>query len=158
MACRRDKAIKWRSHYGQARGSYPERSQKFNLNWIFMTPIILVLIVFTILFNTAAQLALKVGIVQIGAFVFHWSNLVPITWKVITSPWIITGLAIYLVSVGTWLMVLSRTPVSIAYPMSSLGYVTSAIAAYYLLGEDLTPIRVAGTFVILIGVYMVAKS
>ena len=67
-------------------------------------------------------------------------------------------MATYVGSMIIWLMVLSRSSVSIAYPMSSLGYITSAVAAYYFLGEDLSVVRLVGIFVILVGVYIVAKS
>ena len=123
-----------------------------------MSLIIFILILLTVFFNTAAQIALKAGMLQIGHFSFTWENLIPITLKIIASPWIIFGIIIYAGSVGVWLMVLSRIPVSIAYPISSLGYVTSAIAAYYLWGENLTLMRIAGIIVILVGVYMVAKT
>ncbi len=122
-----------------------------------MNPLIILVFV-AVIFNTAAQLVLKVGIDRIGVFTFHWSNFIPILLKVMASPWIIIGLVIYVGSVGIWLMVLSRIPVSIAYPIASLGYLTSAIAAYYFLGENVTMLRIAGIVVILVGVYMVAKS
>ncbi|MDR1057237.1 MAG: hypothetical protein LBL17_01510 [Coxiellaceae bacterium] len=122
-----------------------------------INPAVLFLIILTVLLNTIAQLALKAGMIQIGTFSFTWDNLIPIIIKAILSPWIVSGLFIYLISALTWLMVLSRAPVSIAYPMSSLGYITSTIAAYYLWSEDLTPLRITGILVILIGVYMVAK-
>ena len=38
----------------------------------------------------------------------------------------------YAVSLVVWIMALSRVPVSIAYPMLSIGYVVSAVAAYFL--------------------------
>jgi len=119
--------------------------------------VVLFLIILTILLNTVAQLALKAGMIQIGTFSFTWDNLIPVTIKAILSPWILLGMFIYLISVFTWLMVLSRAPVNVAYPMSSLGYITSAIAAYYLLGENITLPRIVGIIVILIGVYLVAK-
>jgi multidrug transporter EmrE-like cation transporter len=53
---------------------------------------------------------------------------------------------------------LSKVPVSIAYPMLSIGYVINAIAAYYLLGESVTPMRFAGIGVIIVGVFIVARS
>lgn len=123
-----------------------------------MNPIVFALILFAVIFNTVAQVVLKMGMDRIGMFVFHWSNFVPIVFKIMVSPWIIIGLMMYVGSVAIWLMVLSRAPMSVAYPISSLGYVTSAIAAYYLLGEDLSVLRIAGILVILVGVYMVAKS
>jgi multidrug transporter EmrE-like cation transporter len=42
--------------------------------------------------------------------------------------------------------------------MLSIGYVINAIAAYYLLGEAVTPMRLAGIGVIIIGVFIVARS
>jgi drug/metabolite transporter (DMT)-like permease len=122
-----------------------------------MNPLIILVFV-AVVFNTAAQLVLKVGIDRIGVFTFHWSNFIPIVLKVMASPWIIVGIIIYVGSMGIWLMVLSRIPVSVAYPIASLGYLTSAIAAYYFLGENVTMLRIAGIIVILVGVYMVAKS
>ncbi|EKD45431.1 MAG: small multidrug resistance transmembrane protein [uncultured bacterium] len=123
-----------------------------------MNFVVFALIILSVLFNTAAQIALKAGMLQIGHFNFSWENLIPIILKIIASPWIILGMMIYVGSVSVWLLVLSRTPISIAYPMASLGYITSAIAAYYLWGEDLTLMRIAGIIVILVGVYMVAKT
>jgi len=48
--------------------------------------------------------------------------------------------------------------VSIAYPMLSIGYVINAIAAYYLLGESVTPLRMLGIGIIVLGVFIVARS
>ena len=52
----------------------------------------------------------------------------------------------------------SRVEVSIAYPMLSIGYVANAIAAWYFFGEDVSVMRLAGIGVIIIGVYIVARS
>lgn len=123
-----------------------------------MTIAVYSLIMLAVAFNTFAQLALKAGMSHIGQFAFSWHNLFPITLQVATSPWIIAGTATYVGSMIVWLMVLSRLPVSIAYPMSSLGYITSAIAAYFLLGDNLTPVRIVGIVIIIFGVFLVARS
>ena len=57
-----------------------------------------------------------------------------------------------------WVVALSRVPVSIAYPMLSIGYVVNALAAWALLGETVTTMRMAGIAVIVVGVFMVARS
>ena len=41
-------------------------------------------------------------------------------------------------SLFVWILGLSRVPVSIAYPLLSVGYVVNAIAAHYLFGEAVT--------------------
>jgi multidrug transporter EmrE-like cation transporter len=55
-------------------------------------------------------------------------------------------------------MALSRVEVSVAYPLLSVGYVVNAIAAWYLFGEAVTPMRLAGIGIIIIGVCLVTRS
>jgi drug/metabolite transporter (DMT)-like permease len=62
------------------------------------------------------------------------------------------------VSVAVWIVGLSRVPVSIAYPMLSVGYIVNAVAAWYLFGESLTAQKLAGIGFIVCGVYLVARS
>jgi drug/metabolite transporter (DMT)-like permease len=114
------------------------------------------LILLTILMNAAAQLLLKAGMNRIGEFALSWSNITPIMLKVAFSPLIIFGLFIYVFSVTIWLFVLSRVDASIAYPMTSLGYIVTAIAAYFILHEQLSATQMVGIGVIIIGVYLVA--
>ncbi|MDE3207608.1 MAG: EamA family transporter, partial [Pseudomonadota bacterium] len=91
-------------------------------------------------------------------FNFSLNNLLPIGTKIAMEPHILGGLGLYVISVGVWIMALSRVPVSIAYPMLSIGYIVNALAAWYWLGESITPVRVLGMAVIIIGVYLVARS
>ena len=119
---------------------------------------IFMLILFGVLLNAGAQLMLKSGMNQIGHFDFSVNNLVPIGFKVMGNIPIISGLAMYVFSVVVWLLVLSRVQVGYAYPMLSIGYVVNALAAYYLFDEPLSSMRVLGIFVIIAGVYLVAKS
>lgn len=116
------------------------------------------LILLGVFLNAGAQLLLKAGMGQIGHFEFSYANILPIGLKVMANLPIISGLAMYVISVGVWLLVLSRVQVSFAYPMLSIGYVVNAIAAYYLFGEPLTSIRMLGIFIIIGGVYLVAQS
>jgi multidrug transporter EmrE-like cation transporter len=119
---------------------------------------IFILILVGVLLNAGAQLLLKAGMGQIGHFEFSAANVVPIGIKVMANPPIVSGLALYVISVGVWLMVLSRVQVSFAYPMLSIGYVVNAVAANYLFGEPLTSMRILGIFIIIAGVYLVAQS
>jgi multidrug transporter EmrE-like cation transporter len=69
-----------------------------------------------------------------------------------------TGLICYVFSVGIWIVALSKVPVSVAYPMLSVGYVVNAIAAWYLFGEVISAQKLAGIAVIIFGVYLIARS
>lgn len=116
------------------------------------------LIMVGVLLNAAAQLLLKAGMNRIGHFEFSAANLVPIGWKVATNPPIVAGLTCYVFSVVVWLLALSRVDVSYAYPMLSAGYIVNAIAAWYLFGEALSPMKLAGIFVIILGVFLISRG
>ena len=111
-----------------------------------------------VLLNAAAQLLLKAGTLRIGEFAFSTENIIPIGWQLVTQPFIVAGVGCYVISLVVWIMGLSRVPVSIAYPMLSIGYIVSALAAWYLFGESLTAQKMFGIGFIIIGVYLVAKS
>ena len=111
-----------------------------------------------VLLNAGAQLLLKAGTNTVGVFEFSRANLLPVGLKLATEPHIAGGIACYVVSVVVWVLALSRVEVSVAYPMLSVGYVVNAIAAYYLFGEAVTPARLIGIAVIVLGVFLVARS
>lgn len=111
-----------------------------------------------VLLNAVAQLLLKAGTNRMGEFAFSLDNVVPIGVKIATNPPIIAGLACYGVSVVVWIMALSRVPVSVAYPMLSVGYIVNAFAAWMLFGESLGAQKLVGIGFIMIGVYLVARS
>ena len=71
---------------------------------------------------------------------------------------ILAGLACYGISLIVWIIGLSRTDVTIAYPMLSLGYVVSAIGAWMFLGEVVSPQRMLALGVIVVGVALLART
>ena len=123
-----------------------------------MTNVTFALILTGVMLNAAAQLLLKAGTNAVGQFEFTISNLVPVGWRLATEPHIAGGLACYVVSVVVWILGLSRVPVSVAYPMLSMGYVVNALAAWWLFGEAFSAQKVAGITTIIIGVWLVARA
>ena len=123
-----------------------------------MTPLTFSLVLAGVLLNAAAQLLLKAGTNRVGEFAFALENVAPIGAKIATSPHIIAGLACYVVSLVVWILALSRVPVSVAYPMLSIGYVVNAVAAWLLFGESLTAQKLVGIGFIVVGVWLVARS
>lgn len=123
-----------------------------------MTLISFSLIMLGVLLNAGAQLLLKAGTKKFGVISFNSDNFLPLGWQVVTELHIMTGLVCYVISVFIWIMALSRVEVSVAYPMLSIGYVVNAIAAWYLFGEAVSISRLVGIGIIIIGVYIVARS
>ena len=116
------------------------------------------LIIFGVLLNAVAQLALKAGVRDLGPIGLSMDQVVPTSLRLMGEPYLWTGLTLYAISVVVWILALSRVDVSIAYPMLSLGYVVNAFAAYWLFGEALTPMRLAGIGIIIVGVYVLTRG
>jgi multidrug transporter EmrE-like cation transporter len=123
-----------------------------------MTLATFALILTGVMLNAGAQLLLKAGVTPLGELSVGLHNLLPTLVKVLMQWPIVAGLACYVVSVGVWIVGLSRVEVSIAYPMLSMGYVVNALLAWWLFGEALGPMRWAGMVLILAGVVIMARS
>jgi drug/metabolite transporter (DMT)-like permease len=111
-----------------------------------------------VLLNAGAQLLLKAGTNALGVITLTRDNWAGELGRMAAEPHFIAGAVCYGVSLIVWIIGLSRVPVSIAYPLLSLGYVINAVAAHYLLGEAVTLGRWLGIGFIVLGVWLVARS
>jgi multidrug transporter EmrE-like cation transporter len=124
------------------------------MNWITW-----VLILSGVLLNAAAQLLLKSATGPLGAFTrFDAATLLASILVLARSVPFWIGMACYGASLCVWLGALSRAPVSIAYPMLSIGYVVVAFASVLWLGETLSPGKILGIALICVGVVLVSRS
>jgi multidrug transporter EmrE-like cation transporter len=124
-----------------------------------MTLVTWVLILTGVGMNAAAQLLLKAATRPLAAFtVFDVDTLVRSIGILALSLPFWAGMMCYAVSVCVWLAALSKAPVSVAYPMLSLGYVVVAAVSALWLGESLTLMKAAGIGLICAGVLLVSRS
>ncbi|MDD3569486.1 MAG: SMR family transporter [Lachnospiraceae bacterium] len=118
----------------------------------------IILIIISVLLNCSAQLAMKKGMMGVGEISGGLSSLISAVPSMITNWFLWISMLCYGVSIVIWMIVLSKVDVSYAYPFLSIGYVISAVVGYYFFAENITPIRVAGIFVICIGVILISRS
>jgi multidrug transporter EmrE-like cation transporter len=111
-----------------------------------------------VLLNAVAQLALKASVNETGIIQLDMQSLAASAASLLSNLWLWVGLVCYAISVGVWLLALSRVDVSIAYPMLSVGYIVNAIAAWHLFNEPFSLGKVVGIGVIILGVYILARS
>ena len=124
------------------------------MNWITW-----VLILTGVGLNAAAQLLLKAATGPLGAFTrFDAETLLAAILVLARSVPFWIGMACYGTSLCVWLGALSKAPVSVAYPMLSIGYVVVAFASVMWLGETLSPAKILGIALICVGVVLVSRS
>jgi multidrug transporter EmrE-like cation transporter len=112
------------------------------------------LLVVAILLSTTGELFFKKGMDEIGGIRFTLAGLTKtfLTWQVLL------GFALFFSGAVVWLKVLSLADLSWAYPMLALGYPLVVLESRVFLGEPVNAQRVAGSLVILAGVYLMYHS
>jgi drug/metabolite transporter (DMT)-like permease len=118
----------------------------------------IVYILISVIGGAAGQVLLKKGMGSMGPLTLSLNELGSMLWRIGTNPFVIVGLAVYVGSTVFWLVVLSRVDLSYAYPFASLSYVLMLIASWLLFSENITALRVTGSFVVMLGVILISRS
>jgi len=121
----------------------------------FMTPTLLVL---SILSSTIAQALIKYGADRV-LVIGPPSKGIWTQWpQMLLDPFILGGLTLLLLAAPMWIVVLSRLPLSVAYPMVSLGYVISLLLGVLIFKEQISIFKIGGMFLIISGVIALSRS
>ncbi|MCB0215998.1 MAG: hypothetical protein KDH92_05140 [Chloroflexi bacterium] len=113
-----------------------------------------ILLIAAIGINLSGETVLKHGMNQLGELHFTPASLL----RAFTTPGIILGFALVFGASVFWLKVISREPLSWAYPMLALGYLPLMISSREVLGEEITPQRLVGVLIVIAGVVLVFRS
>lgn len=117
----------------------------------------LLLIVLTVMINTTGQFVIKTGVNRIGKISIT-ENFFGTILKAFTSWIIIGGFGLYFLSAIIWIIILSRTELSWAFPLLSLSYVITVLISPLILHEAFSIQRLMGTLVICLGVFLVSRT
>ncbi len=118
----------------------------------------LLLILACVSLGVAGQLLMKHGMSVGGERVDVVSDVVPRVLGAAMNPFVVGGLVLYALSAALWLILLTRVELSFAYPMLSLGYVLVVFLSRVLFQEAVSGVRIAGTLVVCLGVYLISRT
>ncbi|MFQ5574283.1 MAG: multidrug resistance protein [Terriglobia bacterium] len=105
------------------------------------------------------QVTLKIGMNRIGALgIGSLGEVASALVRIASTPLVAVGLLLYVLAAALWLVVLSRVPLSLAYPMVALGYVVVVFLSWFALKEVVPPARWLGLVIICFGVALVGTS
>jgi multidrug transporter EmrE-like cation transporter len=106
--------------------------------------------------STAGQTCLKLGLNRLSPS--DSTRGARLLVGALGQPLVITGLALFGVSVLLWMLVLARTELSWSYPLLGLSYVFVALSGRIVFGEHLSVLRVAGIGLVLAGAAFISVS
>jgi drug/metabolite transporter (DMT)-like permease len=96
------------------------------------------------------QLIWKTEIANKGGI--NFTNL----FSILFLPKIVLGLFIYAIATLIWFFILSRMPISIAYPLQSLAYLLILLLSHFFLNEAISINRWIGAAIIVFGVVVLS--
>lgn len=103
------------------------------------------------------EILLKYGLTKLGQLDFGQFMLQSFI-LIFTSPYILLGILLFSASSLLWLIALSETELSYAYPLLGMGYAVVAFFSWIIFNEALTALRIVGILVIMSGVIMMSRS
>lgn len=118
-----------------------------------------ILILISVSLSAFSQIILKRGMISADIqSAMRQGNLVEIVIAIAKSPLVIGGLFCFGLSAVVWLFVLSRVPLSHAYPFVALGIVATVVSGAAIFGESVSLQAMAGVALIVSGVIMVGMA
>lgn len=118
----------------------------------------MLLLIPAILSSTTGQLFLKMGMNQVPDFAFTPDAVMAALPSIVLNPYIWIGFAGFIGGTIFWLGVISRAPLSLAYPVLAMSYFVVVLEAWFFLGEEVTLQKIFGVAVIVGGVILVGLS
>ncbi|AIG02749.1 4-amino-4-deoxy-L-arabinose-phosphoundecaprenol flippase subunit ArnF [Pseudomonas fluorescens] len=114
----------------------------------------LVLWALLILTESAGQLFTKIAGDQIGQMDFNWQWLAAVA----VNPGILAAIACYIGAFFVWMLILRRSSLSLAFPLSSLVFVVVLLGSWLGLGEHISVLHWVGVVVIIGGIALLAEG
>jgi multidrug transporter EmrE-like cation transporter len=115
------------------------------------------IMLFVVTFNVLGHVFLKAGMNQIGAI--NPGALISSFGKIFLNIQVLFGLFCYVSSVGGYLVLLSKTDISLAYPIvTSLAYAAIVLVSFFIFREPFSIVKWFGLGLILLGVLLVGTK
>lgn len=114
---------------------------------------------FSMLATATAQLLLKKGMMEVGRLNFSPANLLDLVLQIFQNVYLFLGLAFFGLSFFSWLFVLSKLQLNIAYPtITSLNFCLVILGSWVFFREQLSIYQILGIGLIIFGIFLLLKN
>ncbi len=121
-----------------------------------MIPLIFI---FGITVGAFGGILMKIGADSLGSVEINtFQQFINFLFRLFTNITSLAGMFLYFLSAVTWSYLLTKLDISYVQPILALTYVATPILAILLLNEHVPPVRWVGIAVIVLGVFIVAKT
>ena len=116
----------------------------------------ILVILLSVVLNAAAQLLIRVSVRD--GIAISSSDTVHDLLALAFRPTLLAATSCFVLSLVSWVYVLSRAETSFAYPFLSLGFVMVAVIGHFFLDEAISAQRMAALLLIMSGILVLSRS
>lgn len=125
---------------------------------IFRMPSVFLFLGFSILATAGAQLLLKKGVAVMGQPIFSVSGIFNLFLQVFQNVYLLFGLIFFGLSFLSWLFVLSKLQLNIAYPIiTGINFVLVTLGSWFFFREIISLPQSLGMGLIIFGAFLLLK-
>ena len=117
---------------------------------------VMVVMFFAVVFGAFGDISLRKGMKTIGAMEFRSMYQALVTAA--SNVYVLGGVVLLIAFLVLYLASLSWEDLSYVLPLTAADYVLVTLFAYFLLSEDVSPLRWAGSVLVASGIALVAKT
>jgi multidrug transporter EmrE-like cation transporter len=117
----------------------------------------LLFIFLTVCFTVAGQVLVKQGMLEVGA-AGSVGTLPRLIVRALTNIKVVLGLALAVLAAVSWLVAISRSELSFAYPFMGLGIVLVLVLSGLVFHEQIPPTRWLGVLVVCAGLWIGSRG
>ena len=114
-------------------------------------------IALTVLLTVYGQLILKWQVSQAGPLPTATGGKVTFLLHLCLNPWVASAFVAAFVAALCWMAALSKMELSHAYPFVGMTFVFVLIGSCFILGETVTPLKITGSALILLGIIVASQ-
>ena len=115
-------------------------------------------ITLTVLLTVYGQLVIKWQVGQAGALPDNIGGKIGFLLHICLNPWVVSGFAAAFVAALCWIAAMTKMELSHAYPFVGTTFVFVLIGSGVFFGEALTPLKIAGTALIVLGIIVASQG
>lgn len=139
-------------------GSHPTAPTKDTLQGQKPSMINYLYVVLTILFTVYGQLVLKWQVGQAGNLPATSGEKIFFLVSLLLNPWIVSGFMAAFMASLCWMAAMTKFDLSHVYPFMGLTFVLVLIGSGIFFGETISPLKITGTALIVLGIIVASQG
>lgn len=112
----------------------------------------------TVLCTVYSQLVMRWQVGAAGELPSDGPGKVRFIATLLVNPWVLSGIVATFFAGVSWMLAMTRFEISYAYPFVSLNYVIILAASILLFNESLSPPKIMGTVLVIVGIVVISKG